>query len=137
MLWLNPQRITLNDHELTDVRAIALSRRAHRTALEHGDSGPHTLFADVPEQIVTIKITRSPERHPTPPVSLADAVILSFRTAPNNSDAHASTISAPIVITAIETDFSDRAPPRQTITAVAVSPDGDADPITTSTPKGT
>ena len=133
MLSLNPQSVSLLGAALTDVASIAIDRRAIRTAEEHSDLGPYCVFADIPQQRVTITITRAinnPEPPPPPPGSQGQ---LSFTAATSASDdAPRRTYTATVVLTAIDHDLSSAKGATQRIACLAISPDGATDPVATA-----
>lgn len=132
MLLLHPAAVTLDGSPLPAVTAIAISRKAKSVLTDFTDNGPHPTFADVPERVTTITITR----HPPEPddassaLSLGDQVelVCSAKRAPDAP--HAMRISASVVITAIESALTTGKALVQTISAVAVSSSGAADPVT-------
>ncbi len=132
MLLLHPTHITLNTTPLPAVTAIAISRKAKSLLTDFTDTGPHPTFADVPERLTTITITRHlPEPDDAgAAISPGDQLDLAF-TARRTPDApHALRFSARIVLTAIESALSESKALAQTITAVAVSTTGSTDPLT-------
>lgn len=132
MLLLHPTHITLNTTPLPAVTAIAISRKAKSLLTDFTDTGPHPTFADVPERLTTITITRHlPEPDDAgAALSLGDQLDLAF-TARRTPDApHALRFSARIVLTAVESALSESKALTQTITAVAVSTTGSTDPLT-------
>jgi len=130
MLFLNPNCVTLGSLTLTDVAAIAVDRDAKRRTEEGGDTGPHLLFVDVPEQRVWVRITRRLTRSEPFPLALADSVALAFRAATGASAASVRRYTATVVVTDIDHALSASGVATQRITALAVSSDGSADPIT-------
>jgi len=132
MLALNPQRVTLAGEVLDHVIAIAVDRDADRLALERSDFGLHLVFADVPEQRVTITITRALLDGAPGFVSDIQPGLegeLSFRTAPNLSDADAQSFEVTVVVIGVKHNLSARRGAEQTITCLAVSADGATNPI--------
>ncbi|RMH26184.1 MAG: hypothetical protein D6693_07695 [Planctomycetota bacterium] len=133
MLFLNPHEVTLDGAPLGGVRAITLSRRATRLAVEHDDAGPHPVFADAPEQRATLTVHRDlTSDDPGLDSSLAPGrqAALAFTTSPNASDASPRAFAATAVITAVETDLRrDADAARQTLTLLLVSATGGADPF--------
>lgn len=133
MLFLHPTTVTLDNAPLPAVTAIAVSRKARSVITDFTDNGPHPTFADVPERLTTIAITR----HPSEPddaaahLSLGDQLDLAF-TARRTPDApHAMRCSASIVITGVESALTENKALAQTITGVAISSDAESDPLTT------
>ncbi len=132
MLFLHPATVTLDSAPLPAVTAIAVSRKAKSVLTDFSDAGPHPTFADVPERLTTITITRHPPEPDDNAASLAlgDQLDLVF-TARRTPDApHALRYSAAVVITGIESALTDSKALVQTITAVAISSDAESDPIT-------
>jgi len=133
MLFLNPQNVAFDALSLDHVVAIAVDRTAHRLALEYSDAGPYPTFVDVPEQKLTLRIVRDLlDADPMLTSALTPGLQanLTFTTAPNASDAAPQTFTVTVVVTALNTDFSRKKTPAQTITAIALSSDGADDPFT-------
>lgn len=130
MIWLTPTSITLGTLTLTDVVAVAIDREAKRRIEEHADTGPHLVFADVPEQRVWVRITRRLARSEALPLSPGDSVSLSFRTAPGASASGGRRVTATVVITDIDHSLSASGVATQRISALAVAPDPGTDPVT-------
>ncbi len=133
MLYLHPTHITLDATPLPGVESIAVTRKAKAVITDFTDDGPHPTFADVPERLTTLTIKR---RVPEPDdafasVALGDEFDLAFRAARTPDAPHALRVSARIVITGVESSVAGERECAQTITAVAVSTDGGADPLTT------
>jgi hypothetical protein len=132
MLLLHPTTVTLDSTPLPAVTAIAISRKAKSLITDFTDDGPHPSFADVPERLPTLTITR---HLPQPDdagaaLALGDQLDLAF-TARRTPDApHALRFSASIVITAIESALTETKALAQSISAVAISPDSATDPLT-------
>lgn len=137
MLFLNPHHVALNDLILDHVEAIAISRKADRLVIDYSDGGAFPVFADVPEQRITITITRDLIHKD----NIADAAVpgaafdLTFTTSPNASDAGARAFDIPVVITGAEHALTRTGRALQTITALAISDDGETDPVAPA-PKG-
>lgn len=134
MLFLNPQNVALDGAPLDHVRAIAVSRKAHRLVVEYTDRGPHPSFIDVPEQRTTITITRDltdgePQINTTIKPGLQTQ--LTFTTAPNASDAQTQPFTITVVLTDTEVHLGRDSHATHTIRAIAVSPTGVLDPFTT------
>ena len=133
-LWLAPERVELLGLSLEGVSAVAVDRRAARVVTEWGDLGAHAVMADVPEQRVTVRIVRR--------VSGADGGMfagvitpgamgeLLFTAAAGAGDGGRRRVSADVVVTAVEHELREGRGGAQTITCVAVSADGAADPVT-------
>lgn len=132
MLILHPSTVTLDDSPLAGALAIAVSRRAKSLLTDFADTGPHPIFADVPERLTTITITR----HVPEPDDSASSLALGAEvdlvfTAQRTPDApHAMRFSARVVISSIESAMAESKALAQTISAVAISASGSADPLT-------
>lgn len=132
MLFLEPQNVTLDTTTLEHVSAISFDRTADRLAVEYSDKGPHAVFADVPQQRVSVTIVRDLiEGDPLISGVFVPgfATALTFATAPADSDAQRLSFSAALVITAVEHDLTRAKGAVLKITAVALSTDGLTDPI--------
>lgn len=133
MLSLTPSTVTLLSHPLDQVDAVAIDRRGGSLAEERTDNGPHLVFADAPEQRVTVSLTRTLTRDEPTLVRPGDMGELRLTTAPSASDARRRTITATVVVVSVEHDFLNRAGEtvaRQRLALLALSPDGHTDPIT-------
>lgn len=133
MLSLTPTSVSLLSHTLDQVDAVAIDRRSGPLAEERTDNGPHLVFADAPEQRVTVSITRTLTRDEPTLVRPGDMGELRLTTAPSASDAQRRTIAATVVVTSVEHDFVRRdqtTVARQRLALLALSPDGHTDPIT-------
>jgi hypothetical protein len=129
MITFNPQSVSFLGSPLTDVDAIAVDRRSSKQTEERTDLGPHIVFADVPEQRVTVFITRSLTRDEPTSFTPGAQGQLRFTTAPSGSDAQRRTYTATAVVLSIDYDLSRKAGARQRIALLALSTDGAADPI--------
>lgn len=138
MLLLNPSSVRFGDDLWDDATLIAIDRAPARLAENWSDLGPYQVFADAPEQRITIRIVRRLTRDQPPPPPLGTMAQLRFATSPSASDAGRRLIEATAVL--IEVDHQlpgDGDPPSrtrarsasQTLTLVAISGDGADDPI--------
>jgi len=132
MLALRPQSVVLLGVALTDVDALAVDRRTTRHAEERTDLGPHVVFADAPEQRVSVTITRTLTRDEPTSLRPGQQGELRFTTSPSDSDAKRRVFSATVVVLSVDHDLTARTGVRQRIHAVALSPDGAADPVAES-----
>lgn len=130
MLWLNPRRVTIGTLTLDHVESVTLDRTGDKVIVEYGDAGPQVQFVDVPERRVTFRIVRVLVADEATPVKPGDQAVLSFRTSPSASGAQVREISATVVITSLEHSVTIKRGAVQTITAIAVSANGIADPVT-------
>lgn len=132
MIWISPREVTLGGVTLAHVSAVSVSRVADKLVVEVGSAGRHVRFADVPEQRVVIEITRTIVDQQDNGVRPGDERALSFRTAPSGAGLPLRQVTATVVVTAVESKLSARGGAAQTISCVAVSPDGAADPVVES-----
>jgi hypothetical protein len=132
MLWLNPTAVDLFGAALGGVSSVAVDRAATRSAEERGDLGPHVVFADAPEQRVTVRVRRRVDEASAGALSgVAVGAMgeLSFRVSASRSDRGGRVVRATVVVRGVDHALSERDGFVQTITMTAVSSDGAADPI--------
>jgi hypothetical protein len=135
MLILNPQAVKFGPTTWEDVAAITIDRAAERTILEWTDSGPHPALADVPEQLVTIKVTRRLLRDDLSSPAPGQSAELVFCTSPTAAQGGRKRARATVVVTSVVHQLTGQrsgADPGalRTITMLCISSDGAADPIT-------
>ncbi len=130
MLLLNPTSVSFDAAAWPDATAIAIDRKAQRSVIHWTDFGPYAVFADVPEQAVAITITRQVLRDDLAAPVPGQSGILEFFTSPTASDAARKRLTAVAVVAAVTHDLSRTKGALRTITLIAISPDGAADPIT-------
>ncbi len=130
MLVLNPSLVVFGATRLEGVLALAVDREAERLVVEWGDAGPHAVFADVPEQRVTVRVEQRVDAPtaaaPTPGAMAA----LSWTAGGNASDASRTRSTAQAVATRVTHRIRPDGAVR-TIEFVLVSASGAADPIAT------
>lgn len=136
MLLVNPRRVTFAGVLWDDVAAIIIDRAAKRAAVEWSDFGPHPVFADVPEQQVTIRVLQHVARDDVGLPRPGDEGVLTFHTSPAGADMPRTRVSAACVALDVTHELSLRNGALRTIKLVALSPDGAADPITTEPADG-
>lgn len=130
MLLLNPESVKFGSSLWTDVTGVVIDRAAERLAAEWSDMGPYAVLVDVPEQRVTVRVTRRLVRDtPSSPVP-SDAAELTVCTSPGAGDARRRRIRIQCVVTGVTHDMKDQRSATQTITLLAVSSDGAANPVT-------
>jgi hypothetical protein len=133
MLFLNPHTVTLGAVVLDRVSAIIVDRTADRLALEYSDAGAYPIYADVPEQRVTVTIVRDLlEGDPLILSSMVPGyqVTLAFATSPADSEAQLMNYSASLVITAVKHELKRGKSAIQRIVGVAIATSGNLDPFT-------
>jgi len=130
MIILNPSTVRFGAHAWVDVTSIIVDRTADRMVIERGDLGPHITLTDVPEQRITIRLSRQIARdeHSSPRPS--DQEELVFCTAPAASDGARRRVRATCVVVSLAHELSRQRGAIQHVTLVALSSDGAADPIT-------
>jgi len=134
MLWISPEQVTLLGVDLDTVEFVAVDRKAQRLVTEWSDIGRHAVFADVPEERVTIRIRRRLDT--SIGAGFANAITpgalgaFSLRASHTTAGSANVTVSASVVVLAIEHDLSRTRGASQTITCLAVSTDGALDPFT-------
>jgi hypothetical protein len=128
MLLLNPHSVKFGSARWDDVAALAVDRGASRLNLEWSDSGPHVVFADVPEERLTIRVTRRLQREATFGPRPGDAGELVAYTSPTAADASRRRVRIESVVTAVSHEISAKAA-LQTVTLVGVSSNGAVDPV--------
>lgn len=139
MLIINPARVTLGPHTFTDVESVAINRIATRTVIEIGDSGPHAVFADVPEQRTTITITRRLATADALDLAPGDTLSLGVEFSKEATDAGRTRVQASCVLLenrhelGLATGGAGRPRAMQLLSLVALSSDGAADPIQLAT----
>ncbi len=136
MLLLNPRHVTFAGALWNDVAAVTIDRSARRTALEWSDLGPHAVLADVPEQQVTIRVVQHLARGDIGAPRPSDEGELTFHTSPAGADSPRKRIAAHCVVLDVTHELSLKHGALRTITLVALSTDGAADPITTEPADG-
>lgn len=135
MLIPNPTLVTFGELTLDGVAAITIDRAAGREAVEFSDSGPHVTFADIPEQRTHITVSRRLDRPEFQTPVPGDQADLSFIAAAGAHDSARTRIRAMCVVREVRHDVNESsrdraAAARQTLTLIAISPDGATDPIT-------
>lgn len=130
MLILNPRLVRFGTTTWPDVSLIAIDRDTPRLALEWSDRGPHPVFADAPEQRLTIRIIQDIARDDlnTPRPGQQDT--LTFYTSPTGADARRRKLTLTACITSVSHDLSLTRGTQRRTTLTALSPDGLTDPIT-------
>ena len=129
MLLLTPRVVRFGDATWEDVSAVVVDRAARRKVVEWSDMGPHVALADVPEQEVTLRVVQSLARDAPDGPKPGDAGELSFDTSPAGTDAARRRVRAQAVVLDVRHELSVKGGATRTVTLVAVSPDGAADPL--------
>lgn len=134
MLVLNPRLVRFGSRTWPGVSLVAIERRAARLAIEWSDMGPHPVFADAPEQRLTIRIIQDVAGDEIDAPTPGEQAVLVFYTAPTGADARRRKVSITAVITGVTYDLSLSRGTQRRTSLVAVSADGAADPIAITDP---
>lgn len=135
MLILNPASVRFGDSLWDDVSLVAIDRAATRLVEEWSDAGPYAVFIDCPEQRVAVRIVRRLMRDEPVPPALGTSGQLRMVTSPGASDAGRSTIEMTAVLTSVahqvpgEPSAKASAVAQQTLSFLAVSIDGEENPV--------
>ena len=136
MLLLNPRSVVFAGAVWEDVSAIVIDRAAARVIKEWSDLGPHVVLADVPEQVVTVRVVQQVARDDVGAPLPGDSGGLVFHTAPAGGDTPRKKVSAQCVIADVTHELSLKNGAVRTVKLVAVSTDGSADPVTVEDAEG-
>ncbi len=131
MLILNPPKLTLLAIDYSNIDSVKVDRLAHKETIEWSDSGPHAVFADIPETRVEISIVQRMEAPSDQAIDApkpGQAGALEVITSPNASQARRKKLTAQVVIRSVRTEVSPTSA-RRTISLIAISPDGSTDPV--------
>ena len=134
MLITTPAAVRFDTVTLDDVVLIAVERSAERAIVEWSDLGPHPTFADVPEQRITVKVSRRIARGDLSALTPGHLGELSFVVSHAGTAAAAKKHAAQCVVLGVKYDLSAAASGKQpsavqTIELVAVSSTGSAEPF--------
>ena len=129
MIWMNPEKVTLNGILLGGVQAVAVSRGAGHSVVEYGDEGPHVVFADVPEQRVDIRLERTLEDGAAVGAGVGDTVRIEFETSRGTSDVLRKRVSIDGVVLSSDVSIKGDTGGRVRLQIVGVSVDGAQDPV--------
>ena len=133
MLIPTPAHVRFDTLTLDDVTLIAIERSADRAIVDWSDLGPHPTFADVPEQRITVKVSRRVHRGDLAALFPGQMGELSFVVSPQGTAAAARKHAAQCVVLAVKYDLLRAAAKEpsaiQTIELVAISSSGSAEPF--------
>ena len=129
MIWLNPARVVFGGQALSHVESVVVDRVSSKLLLERGDGGPHVVFADVPEQRVTVRVVRRAVEADSVEVSPGELGVLSFDRSLNASSSVERVTISQAVVTGVTHRLERSGDARQTVEFVAVSSDGSSDPV--------
>lgn len=134
MLITTPTSVRFDTLTLDDVVMIAIERAAERAVVEWSDLGPHPTFADVPEQRITVKVSRRMARGDLAAPTPGQLGELSFVVSPAGTVAAAKKHAAQCVVLVVKYDLVSGAGSKQPsavqiLELVAVSSSGSAEPF--------
>lgn len=130
MLVLNPRRVTFGSAAWTNVSSVSIGRASNRLLAEWSDEGPHVVLADVPEQLVSVRVVQEMLGDDMDTPRPGESGALSFTTGANSSDAATREVTvAEAVVRTVTYETSTSRGSRRFIGLVAVSADGTADPV--------
>ncbi|MCC7387776.1 MAG: hypothetical protein IT431_03310 [Phycisphaerales bacterium] len=130
MLLLNPRSVAFAGAVWEDVSAIVIDRVGAKTVKEWSDLGPHVVLADVPEQVVTVRVVQHVARDDVGAPLPGGSGELVFHTAPAGGDTPRKRLAAQCVVTDVTHELSLKHGAVRTVRLIAVSADGAADPVT-------
>lgn len=129
MLVLNPSSVTFGNATWSNVTALVIERAAQKQVTEWSDNGPHAVLADVPEQVVTIRVVSEVVNDDANGPSPGASGVLKATTGRNASDALRRVITASVVVVGVAYEVSLKKGAVRTVELVAVSSDGASDPV--------
>ncbi len=135
MYILHPQSVKFGESIWENIQVLAVDRAATRLLIDRGDAGPHPVFADVPEELLTVRVIQGMPQEDLSPPRCGDLAVLSWTTAASASEARRLRFSVTAVVRSVSYDLpGPRGAARgvsRVISLIALSPDGRSDPITT------
>ncbi len=129
MLVLNPRQVEFGSSTWTNVTSVSVGRSARHVLMEWGDSGAHVVFVDVPEQLVSVRVVQEMLGDDMDLVRPGESGELSFVTGQNSSDAGTREVTIECVVKTVSYETSVSRGSRRYIELIAVSEDGQADPV--------
>lgn len=136
MLIVQPERVRFGTETWNGVSSVTIERKAERPIVEWSDDGPHVVLADVAEQKVVVKVTQRAETDDVGTPAPGEQAVLSLETARNASAAGRRVISMIAAVSGVSYSARGSAGLVRTVTLIAVSSDGAADPVTITAAEG-
>jgi len=133
MLILSPRSVWFDGQRWDDVTLVAIDRVAARAVLEWSDAGRHAVFADVPEEKVTIRIAR--RVHAGSPAAGENGLRcgaegeLVLISAAEESVAARRRVKCRGVVVRVSHELSEKSGCVRVVEIAALSADGAADPL--------
>jgi len=132
VLLLNPRSVVFGSATWSGVTSVSVDRDAERLVSELGASGPHVVLADVPEQRVRVKVVQEMDGDDLAAPEPGEMAAMSFTASANASGAGQTEVSLTAVVTGVRYEVSRRGGAVRTVSLIAVSSDGVADPVVVS-----
>ncbi len=129
MLVLNPRVVSFDGVVWEDVSLVAVDRSAHRVVQEWSDMGAYAVFADVPEQAVSVKVVQQVARDDVGTPVPGQSGELVFVTGPAGGDTPRTRVKVQCVVERVGHEISLKNGAVRTVALIAVSGDGVSDPI--------
>jgi hypothetical protein len=129
MLILNPRSVRFGTAAWDDVESVVIDRAGTRVVEEWGDLGPYEVLADVPEQRVTVRVVQAVHRDDVNVPRPGEQDTLMLFTAPEGNELKRKKVTCVAVVKDVSHELSFKKGALRTVTLVAVSSDGAADPI--------
>jgi hypothetical protein len=134
MLMIAPRVVKFGAVVIERVVAVAIDRTAGKGVVERGDGGPHAVFADVPEQRVTVTVRQVLTREDMADLTPGTSGTLVIFTAPTGAEGGRRKVSGTAVLMGAEGDVRGgegiEVAAGRTLRFVLLSADGSADPVT-------
>lgn len=134
MLLLNPRSVTFGSATWGGVTSVVIDRDGSRVIADQGDEGPYTVYADVSEQTVRVRVVQELAGDDLDDPIPGEQAALSFTTAPNSGSQSATTVSMTAVVTDVKYEIGRRGTPSRSVSLIAVSSDGLTDPVVVTPP---
>lgn len=131
MLLLSPRTVTFGTSTWLNVALVAVDRATSRAALDFTDLGPHPTFADSPEQTTRIRIVQELAGDDLGSPRPGEVATLELFTSPTATNRPRMRFSADACVESVTHEVSLKRGTLRTIVLIALSPDGEMDPITT------
>ena len=129
MLLLNPREVSFGGVVWEDVSAVVVDRAASRAVKEWSDLGPQVVFADAPEQVVTVRVVQQVARDDVGTPKPGEEGELVFQTSPAGADVPRRRVRVRCVVMDVTHELSLKNGAVRTVKLIAVSSDGVVDPV--------
>jgi hypothetical protein len=130
MLILSPASVRFGTAAWDDVLSVTIDRAAARSVLEWSDLGPHAVFADVPEERLTIRVVRRLLRDTLVTLRPGDSAELAVALSPSAGGAQRKRVRVTCVVMGVEHDVAGARGATQSITLAGIGATGATDPVT-------